>query len=272
LDLTRIPRVVFFLLFALLPAALLVAGCGGQAQDPQESFDAATQAASEAGNAHARINVTASPLEGEQGMSLNLQGDAWMDMDAEELEARFTVMGMEVSLRYVGGTAYVQIGGTWYALEGEVMEGVGEGTVDALVSTLSSVPEIISSTREVRELGEKKVGDYDCMVLEVVPDLQAISSMDPVRDLASELGMSEEEILEYLEEADVVIEVCVQKDEAVIRQVYLAASTELPALDEVIGMPLLPEMARVEITMDFPEFGMDLDVKAPEDAKPFEGL
>jgi hypothetical protein len=270
--LTRISRIIAFPLLAMLAAALLLGGCGGKGQDPQEMLTAATQAARDAGSAHARMNVSISPLEGEGGMGLNLQGDAWMDMDAGELEARFTVMGMEVSLRYVDGTAYVQFGGTWYVLEGELMAGVGEGTIDALVSTLSSTPEIISSTQDLKELGEKKVGDYDCINLEVVPDLEAISALDAVVELASELDMSKEEILQYLEDADVVIEVCIQKDEPIIRQVYLAATLELPSLNEVVGIPLLPEMARVEVTMDFPEYGMEVEVQAPADAKPFEGL
>jgi hypothetical protein len=272
LELKIISRSVLFPLIAILVAALFLAGCGGKARDPLEAFTMAAQAAREAGSMHARLNVALSPLEGEQGMGLNVQGDAWMDMDMDRLEARFTVMGMEVSMRYVDGTAYVQFGGTWYVLEGVVVEGIGEGTIDALVGMLSDIPEIISSTREVNELGEKTVGDCECRLFEVVPDLQAISAMDSVVELAGELEMSSGEVLEYLEEADTVIEVCVQKDEPIIRQVFLAASLELPSVSELLGIPLLPENARVEITMDFPEYGVDVNIKAPEGAVPFEGL
>ena len=203
---------------------------------------------------------------------MNIQGDAWIDMDAGALEARFTVMGMELSLRYVDGTAYLQFGGQWYVVEGEVMEGIDEGTIDAMISLLSSIPEIISSTVELNEVGEKKVGDHDCVEVEIVPDLQAISTMDPVLKLADELGMSSDEVLEYLEDADVEIEVFIQKDDPVIRRVYLAATMELPSMGDLVGIPLLPEKARIEITMDFPEYGVEVDVQAPEGAKPFEGL
>lgn len=269
---TRRPLFLAFAMTTLLAAALFLGGCGNKEQGFEESFATATQAAREAGSVHAQINASLSPLEGEGGMGLNIQGDAWIDMDAGSLEARFTVMGMELSLRYVDGTAYLQFGGKWYVVEGEVMEGVDEGTIDAMISLLSSVPEIISSTVELNELGEKKVGDYDCTQFEVVPDLQAISTMDPVRKLAAELDMSEDEVLEYLEEADVAIEVCIQKDEPIIRRVFLAATMELPSMGDVVGIPLLPEKARIEITMDFPEYGVEVDVQAPEDAKPFEGL
>ncbi len=265
-------RAILFPLVLVLAAAVFLAGCGEKARDPQETLAAAAQAAGEAGSAHVQMNVSLSPLEGEQGMGLNLQGDAWMDLDAGELEARFTVMGMEISLRYVDGAAYLQFGGGWYVLEGELMDGVGEGAIDAVVGILSDIPEIISNAQEVNELGEKTVGDFECTVYEVVPDLQAISALDSVRELAAELGMSAGEIVEYLEEADVVIEACIQTDEPVIRQVFFAASTELPSVSEMLGIPLLPEKARVEITMDFPEYGVAVEVKAPEGAQPFEGL
>ncbi|MDD3717662.1 MAG: hypothetical protein PHP28_03235 [Actinomycetota bacterium] len=262
---------VLLSLLAVLASSLVLGGCGGK-QDPQEAFAAATHAAREAGSAHAQINVVLSPREGETGTELNLQGDAWMDMDAGTLEARFTVMGMELSVRYVDDTAYVQFGGKWYVVQGEMLDGAGEGVIGSFVAVLSSLPEIISSTLELNELGEKKVGDRDCVLLEVVPDLRAISAMDPVREVAAQLEMSQGELREYLEEADVAIEVCVQKDEAVVRQVFMAASVELPTLSDIVGIPLLPEMARVEITMDFPEYGMEVDVRAPADAVPFEGL
>jgi hypothetical protein len=257
---------------ALLSAALFLGGCGTKEQGLEESFAAATQAARESGSVHAQINATLSPLEGEGGMGLNIQGDAWIDMDAGALEARFTVMGMELSLRYVDGSAYLQFGGEWYIVEGEVMEGVDEDTIDAMIGLLSSVPEIISSTVELNEVGEKKVGEYDCIEVELVPDLQAISTMDAVRELAAELGMSEDEVLEYLEGADVDIVVYLQKDDPIIRRVYLAATMELPSMGDLVGIPLLPDKARIEITMDFPEYGVEVDVQAPEGAKPFEGL
>jgi hypothetical protein len=172
----------------------------------------------------------------------------------------------------VDGDAYVQFGGTWYILQPDAIEGVGEGTLDALVEVLTSIPDIISSGVEAKELGDKKVGNYDCMNLEVSPDLEAVTAVESVQKLATELDMSQEELIQFLQDADIVMEVCVQKDDPVIREVYLAATLELPSVAEIVGIDLLPEVARVEIIMDFPEYGMEVDVQAPEDAKPFEGL
>ncbi len=262
-----------FLLAAALALALILAGCGdGKTRDPQEALTAAALAARESGSAHAQMNVSISPLEGEAGMGLNVQGDAWLDMDAKALEARFTVMGFELSLRYVEGTAYVQFGGTWYELQPDAIEGVGEGTIDALLQVLAAIPDIISSGAEVNELEDKKVGNYECTNFEVIPDLQAIAALEPVQQLAAELDMETDELVQYLEDADVVMQVCVQKNESVIRQAFIAATVELPDVADVIGIALLPEIARVEMTVDFPEYGMEVDVQAPADAKPFEGF
>jgi hypothetical protein len=261
------------LLAAALAALLILGGCGGTTRDQQQALADAVEAARDAGSAHAQMNVSLSPMEGEGGMGLNVQGDAWLDMNSKMLEARFTVMGLELSLRYVDGSAYIQFGGTWYELTGEVLNGVGPGTMDSLVEVLTSVPDIFSSNIDVTELGEKNVGGYECDNLEVKPDLEAIASMDSVRKLAEDLGMTTDEIVGYLQDADLVMEVCVQRDEPVIREVFLAANVDLPDVSDLVGgIALLPQRAHVEITMDFPEYGVEVNVQAPADAKPFKGL
>ena len=265
-------------LFILLPLALLMAailllgGCGAENQDPKEMLEAAIQAARDAGSTHAQLNVAISDLEEEPGMGLNIMGDAWLDMDARELDSRFTVMGLELSLRYVDDTAYLQFGGDWYVLSTDVIEGVGENAIDALMDVLASIPEVFASNVEVKEMGEEKVGDYECTRIQVMPDLQAISALESVARLAAELDMDPDQLLAYLEDADIAMEVCVQNDEPVIREAYLAASTELPSVGDIMGIALLPEIARVEITMVFPEYGMEVEVQAPSEASPFEGL
>ena len=259
-------------LFALLAAALLVAGCGGKARSPRERLEAAARAARDAGSLQARLNLGLSPLEEGKGMSLSLEGDARVDLGKGAVEALLTAMGMEVSLRYVDGRAYMQLGGTWYALEGELGGGIDASLIGAVVDFLPSLPELLSGASEVREVGERKVSGYDCSLLEVVPDLRAISSVDAVRGLARELGLSEEELLEYLEGADLSVQVYVQKGEPILRQVSLAASVELPSLDEVLGIPLLPDRGRVEATLFLERYGVDVEVEAPTGAVPFAGF
>ncbi len=261
-----------FSLLALLTAALLFASCGNAAKDPRETLDAAVRAARDAGSAQASLMVSVSPLEEGKGMSLDLEGDVWVDLEGDAVEARFMVMGMEASLRYVEGEAFLQIGGTWYALEGEIAGGIGASAVGAAFEVLPSLPELLSSAREVEHLEDREVSGCDCAVLEVVPDLQAVSSARAVRELARELGMSEEEVREYLEGADLSLQAYVQKGESVLRQVSLAASVELPSLDELVGLPLLPRRARLEMTLYFAQYGVEVEVRAPAGAVPFAGL
>ncbi len=256
---------------ALLLAWLWVGGCGKEVP-PQERLRAAADAAREAGSAHTQVMVAVSPREGERGTSVNAQGDVWVDMNAGKLEARLTALGMELSLRYLEGKAFLRFGGQWYVLEGEIAEGIDEEAVGALAGLLRAAPEIVASAEEVEKTGEKKVGDYDCDIFSVKPDLEAIAALPAVREMGAALGLSEDEVVRYLEEAGPVIEVCVQKDEDVIRRIAVSADIDLAGMGEVAGIPLLPEKARLEISIDFPAYGVEVDVQPPADAKPFSGL
>ncbi|MDY6794106.1 MAG: hypothetical protein SWK76_02310 [Actinomycetota bacterium] len=257
---------------AVIIVAVLLGGCGGEGRDPAETMSLAARNARDAGSVHAQMNITLAPEEGESGIGLNVQGDAWLDMAGEKLEARFTVMGMELSLRYVDKTAYLEWGGDWYYITAESIEGVGEGAVEAAVKVLVDYPDIFSSFSSVAETGEKEVGSFECTRYELVPDTEALLSLESVKALAGELGMTEDEIKAYIDNANVNMEVCIQKDEPVIREVYFAVDVDLPDVGELVGIPLLPSRARAEIQIAFPEYGMQVEVQSPPEAKPLQGI
>lgn len=260
------------ILAAVIAAALLLAGCGGKAGDPMDDLSAAARHAGEAGSVHAQANIILEPLEGEQGIGLNVQGDVWLDMNKEALEARFTVMGMELVLRYMDGTAYIEWGGEWYYLTDEGAAGFGVGSVKALVRLLFNYPDILSNVSGVEKLGDKKIGDYNCTELKVTLDLEAVTAMESVQELAAGMDMTPEEINDYLGESGLEITVCVQKEEPVIRGVNIKADSELPDVGEIAGIPLLPARAHIDAQVIFPEYGVQVEVQPPPDAKPFEGL
>jgi hypothetical protein len=256
-------------------AVLLVlgvgAGCGKQKRDYSSDLVAAAQAFTGAGSVHALVNAAVSPLEGETGMTVNVQGDAWVDLRAPALEARFTVLGMEVSLRYVGGQAYLKVGGSWYSLSAESL-GVSEDIPSSLADLLAALPEVLSASVSVEYLGEKKVGTFDCVELDVHPDIKAISELEEVRKLAEDLDIAPEELEEILSGSNPVIRVCLQKGAPVVRQVYMAADVELSPFNKQLGLGLLPEKGRLEITADFPEYDVEVTVEPPAEARPFRGL
>jgi len=195
------------ILAATVAVALLLAGCGGKAGDPMDDLSAAARHAGEAGSVHAQANIILEPLEGEQGIGLNVQGDVWLDMNKEALEARFTVMGMELALRYVDGTAYTEWGGEWYYLTDEGAAGLGVGSVKALVRLLFNYPDILSNVSGVEELGDKKIGDYDCRELKVTLDIEAVTAMQSVQELAAGMDITPEEIDDYLKESGLEVTV-----------------------------------------------------------------
>jgi len=253
-------------------AAFLPVGCGEEKRNPTEMLDQAAQSAREANTIHAQLNAVLTPQEGESGMGLSAQGDAWLDINARTMEARLTVLGMELSLRYVGETAYLQMGGKWYTLKGEVVAGIDEGAIAAAVDLLASFPELLSANSGVNDLGDMKVGEYQCAHLEVQPDVQAMAGLEVVRRLAEEMDATEQEVEGYLRDADPHMEVWVQKDEAVIRQVFISANLELPEMGKIAGIPLLPSKSHLELTINISEYGVKVEVQPPQEAAPFKGF
>lgn len=252
-------------------AAVGPAGCGEEKGDYSGDLVAAAAALSEAGSAHVLVNALVSPPEGEGGMSLSVQGDAWVDFRSPALEARFTVMGMEVSLRYVEGRVYLRAGGRWYSLSAEGM-GASENLPTSLAGLVNSLPELLSASVSVDYLGKKRVGSFDCLEVEVHPDVGALSRREEVRGLAEVMGVDPGELEGIISASHPQIKVCVQKGEPVIRQVFLAADAGFSSLNQWLGLGLLPAEGRVEITADFPEYGVEVAVESPADTRPFKGL
>lgn len=256
---------------SLLLVLSFLAGCG-RVEDPMAMLqDTARNSRAEA-SMHAQMNATLTPEEGAGGLGLNIQGDAWLDMDATVVEARFTVMGMELSLRYVDGTAYLQMGGTWYEIGSGLIPGVGPGALGAAVEMFASFPDILTCASEVNEVGEEEVGGLKCVVLEVVPDLAAISNLESVRKLADELYMTPQEIEEYLADAEPEMKVSVEKGKLFLRKIYIAANPNLSGLGSVGGLVSLPEKACLELSIQIPEYGAAVEVQPPAEVKPFQGL
>lgn len=260
----------FFLLVTWLVAGLAT-GCGKAERDYSKDLVTASEGFSAAGSAHALVNATISPLEGEGGLTLNAQGDAWVDLATPALEARFTVLGMELSLRYTGGRVFIRIGGNWYSLSEESL-GVDEWVDASLMKLAAALPKAIASSATVLFRGDKKVGSFDCAELEVQLDFPALAEMAEVRELAEDLGVGTEELVDMLSGSHPEIRVCLQKDQPVLRQLYLAADLELSSFKETLPVGLLPEKGHLEVTVDFPEYGVEVRVEAPAEARPFTGL
>ncbi len=250
----------------------LLAGCGGEKRDYKRDLADAAAAAVEAGSAHLQLNGTVIPAAGESGLGLTLQGDAWVDLRTFLAEARLTVLGMELSLRYVEGKAFLLLGGNWYVLYGESTEATAKNLSSAISGLLVALPEFLFDSANVNPVGVKKVGDYECDELEVTLDLEALSGLEAVQELASSAEISFEELVERLSASGLVLRVFLQKKEPVIRRVYLAADMSLDYLRGLAGGSLLPARGRVELTMDLPEYGVEVKVEPPAEAKPFKGL
>lgn len=261
----------FFLVLVAL-AALAFSGCGKEERDDSRDLTEAAAAAVEAGSAHAQLNATLTPLEGETGMEVSVQGDAWLSLEPLLAEARLTALGLELSVRYAEGALYLQMGGTWYRVSPDGLAGMGEGAVQAAVEAVKDLPDILSTARSVTYLGEKKVGGVPCRLLSVELDLEAAASLETVRRLAEAMLVGVQEVVEYLEESNLQLEVCLEEKKPVIREVFLAMDVDLTSLPEISGIPLLPQRARLQAFFQFPEYGMEVEVQPPLESVPFTGF
>jgi hypothetical protein len=243
-------------------SAILVAGCGKKAQDPQESLASATQSARDAGSVKALINVNLTPQEGSSGSDVNIQGDASLDMNAKVMEANLNVLGFNLILRYVNGTAYVKFSNTWYELSGELMPGIGKDSIGGVVNLLAGYPDLLTNV---------KVGDYDCINYDVTPDYAALAANTSIQQLLSQLGMSGD-IESTLKQAGFEMQVAIQKSEPILREVHIVANADMPQGGKIMGLPLLPDKAHIEAQIDFPDYGVEVKVDVPQGAKPFTGI
>jgi hypothetical protein len=251
--------------------AFVLAGCGSKAeQDPQESLALATQSVKDAGSVKALINVNISPQEGSDGTTINVQGDASLDMNAKVMEANLTVMGLNLTVRYVNSTGYIKLANTWYELSGELMPGIGKDTISGAVNLLSTYPDLLANAT-LTKTEDMKVGDYDCVNYDVTLDYAALAANTSLQQLASQLGM-QGDLASNLQNAGFQMQVAIQKSEPILREVFMTANMDMPEGGKLMGLPLLPAKAHIEGTIDFPDYGIDVQVQAPQGAKPFTGI
>ena len=263
---------VWGVIFTAAALVCLAVGCGKEARDDARDLVDAASAAVEAGSAHLQLNAELTPLEGEGGLAVSVQGDAWLGLEPTLVEARLTALGLEISARYVEQALYIQMGGTWYRVPPGTLEGFDQGTVQALVEVVRALPDILSASREVVPLGEKKVGERACRRLGVELDLAAAASLEPVRRLAEAMQVPVGEAVAYLDGADLELEVCLEEKKPVIREIFLALDVDLTSLPDIAGLPLLPERARLKVFLQFPEYGMEVEVQPPSESVPFTGF
>lgn len=252
-------------------SAGLIAGCGSKAADPQQGLDQAVQSAKDAGSVKAEINVNLSPQEGTSGSPVSIQGESNLDMNAKVLEGTFTPMGVDVQLRYVNAETYAKFGSTWYQITGDIVPGLGKDSVGAVVNLLAAYPDLFSGAT-LNAIGDMKVGNYDCTNYDVTPDYAALSANASLKRLADQLGMNADDLEGTLTRAGFEMQVAIQKSEPVIREVTFSANADMPQGGKIAGISLLPAKAHIDATIDFPDYGMAVQVSAPEGAKPFTGI
>ncbi|MEJ5186508.1 MAG: hypothetical protein WHT46_05450 [Candidatus Geothermincolales bacterium] len=246
-------------------------GCGGGKEDPLEAFQAAASALAETPTVHAQVEGEVSPEEDDKKSSYPFQGDLWLDTAARAMEARMTVLGMELMARYVGGEAYFQWGGKWFYLSQE-----GKGLFDLdnfrmAMEVLFKLPGLLSAAEAV-PAGEGRAGQHGVLYLDLNFDYRTLAEREDLRGIAEAVGRDPSEISSWLEEADPVIRIGVGKVDKVLREMDLEMEVKLEGPVKLGGMITLPPSMRLRMHVLFPEFGMEVKVAPPTQAEPFRGF
>jgi hypothetical protein len=261
-------HLVLAALFLLIPGVL---GCGGGGEDPVGTFRAAASTLEGTATLHAQVEGELSPPEEEARTILPFQGDLWVDVAAGALEARMTLLGMDLMARYVGGEAFLHWGGKWFYLSPEGSGIFDRDNIRWAVEVLFRLPRFLSMA-DAEPAGEGQAGQYKVFFLDLRFDYRALAEEAEVRELAVALGRDPSELAHWLEEMDPRIRVGVDKKEKLLRELQLESDIRLEGPVRLGGAIALPSRARFRLHAFFPEFGMEVKVSPPSQAEPFRGL
>jgi hypothetical protein len=255
-----VPSGVIFILLAML------VGCGSE--DPAALLQESLERTSHARSAKVELQVEATPKEGSQGIPLNLQGTALVDFANQKLEATLGMMGINLEMRLVEGKAYLNFGKDWFVFSPakgrrELSELAGSGEL------FFSYLELLGHNSRVKSLGEEKVAGRASDHLEVIPDLDEIAQLPWVVLLAERAGMKKDEIVGFLEDLELKVEVWVDKNDSLVRKILVFCEVELSRMEN-FGLRLLEGPWQLKVNAVFPDYDVPVEVEAPQGAEPFD--
>ncbi len=243
-------------------------GCGKQS--PQALLDKALNRVSQKATVQAQLQVEMEPLAGSKSIPLRVEGKAGLDFAGDSMRAELGTMGFSATLLYIRGKVYIGLGGQWYILpesgEGEDISRLAAGAGELLLN----FPELLRCYSSVESLGREKVAGFSCEHLALLPDLEAVADSPLLRGLTREAGLSQQEVLAYLKEADINVELWVEDKQDLVRKVFLSGSVDLGDLG-IKGKALALEgRSLIKLYAVLTAYDAELDFAAPEGARPFD--
>lgn len=241
--------------------------CGGKTDAAALLRDALARSR-ETATLRAYLQASAQSEDGSGLPSLSVDGTVELDRDMRALRLQFDSFMLQGELRLVGEELYLEMGGTWYTLPAgrgsEDLYGLVRGLADAVFS----YPDIVADYTEVKRVGDEKVTGRDCHRLEVSPDLQALASLEPIREMGGSLGVPDARLLAELQDMAPALQVWVDKKDGFIRKMELEIEADLSQGAVFLG--LLRGRMALQVTAYFEDYGLPLEIEPPAETEPLD--
>jgi hypothetical protein len=255
-------------LLLIIPLVAMLAGCGGPSAE--QVLKDSMRASKEVKTAHFDMEeVTRLPRApitqgkvGKRNYVQKSQGD--YDLRTGDFKVSTNVLGMTITALQVGDKQYWQIAGNWY----EVPQAVQ--ITPPLAQTLS-VSQYIKYFKDVRSLPDKNIDGSDCYHVQAVPDMKDMVKQPGISDLLKDPSGKQIRTIDELEELQAVFEFYIQKDNNYFRRSEAVVESRAPNELIQIGYAEPGDNIKQTARVTFSNFNEKLDLKAPENVKPWEG-
>lgn len=255
-------------LLLIIPLVAMLAGCGGLSAE--QVLKDSMRASKEVKTAHFDMEeVTRLPRApitqgkvGKRNYVQKSQGD--YDLRTGDFKVSTNVLGMTITALQVGDKQYWQIAGNWY----EVPQAVQ--ITPPLAQTLS-VSQYIKYFKDVRSLPDKNIDGSDCYHVQAVPDMKDVVKQPGISDLLKDPSGKQIRTIDELEELKAVFEFYIQKGNNYFRRSEAVVESRAPNELIQIGYAEPGDNIKQTARVTFSNFNEKLDLKAPENVKPWEG-
>jgi hypothetical protein len=245
------------LLLAPLAAALLLTGCGDSGSPaatdtltPAEAIAQVGQKTTEAGSS--RFAMTTKVVAG--GQDVEITGEGAFSLDGKKGQLSMTIPGAgAVEVRILDGLAYMQVPQApgWYSIS---MDKLAGSSLGSSTDPTSSLQQLSAASTDLKEVGTATVRGEETTHYTGILDLEKAA--------ASVTGPARKQLEKGLE---------AMTDKTAPFDAYLDSEGRMRKLTQRLEISQQGQSGTVDVTVEFFDFGVAVDVVAPPKAEVQDG-
>ena len=253
-------------IFALLVSLIAVlSGCGPSAE---QILKDASRASQDIRTAHFAVEIKtklprAPVIEGKIAKQVLVQkSEGDYDFRTGDFKVKADVLGLNLTMMQVEQKQFWMVGGIWY-IAPETLQ------MTPPVTTTLSVSQYVKYFKEVKKLGGAKIDKEACHHIYGVPNMKELVKQPGITDLMKDPTGKQIRTIDDLERTEVIFEYYVRKKDMFIKRTCMKAKA--PASVDLIqrGYAEPGDKTEEEITLTFSDFNKRLNLKVPQNAKPW---